>query len=326
MRRREFNALLVGIVVSSIARPLKARAQRRMARVGILVLGGPVAAKDLIISSELARLGYVDGRNITYEIRAADDDLSRLAPLARELVAAKPDVLIGASSSVAEALAAATRDIPIVMTVIGDPIAVGVTSSMSRPSRNVTGFTASSPTLAAKRLELLHQLIPGLNKVAYLTMPTSPMNVTFKQQVRNAADVLGISLISVPITTDASVTDGFALVDREKAQAVLVESHESNVRLGAHIIDECLVRDLPAIHTWSFEVRAGALMSYGPATIENFAGAARYVDRILKGAKVAELPFEEPTEIKFAINLRTARSIKLTIPATLLARANEVIE
>ena len=326
MRRREFNALAAGLAASLMARPFTAHAQRRMARVGILVLGGPVAAKDLIIFSELARLGYVDGRNIIYEIRAADDDLSRLAPLARELVAAKPDVLIGASSPLAEALAAATRDIPIVMTVIGDPIAVGVTKSISRPSRNVTGFTLSSPTLAAKRLELLHELVPGLNKVAYLTMPTSPMYVTFEQHVRNAADVLGITLIPVPITTNESVTDGFGRVDSEKVQAVLVESNPTNVRLGAHIIDECLVRDLPTIHTWSFEVRAGALMSYGPAVLENHVGVARYVDRILKGAKVAELPFEEPTEIKFAINLRTARSIKITIPATLLARANEVIE
>jgi putative ABC transport system substrate-binding protein len=326
MRRREFNALLAGFAALSICRPPKARAQRRMARVGILVLGGPVAAKDLIISSELARLGYVDGRNISYEIRAADDDLSRLALLARELVAAKPDVLIGASSPLAVALAQATSEIPIVMTVIGDPIAVGVTKSISRPSRNVTGFTLSSPTLAAKRLELLHQLIPGLRKVAYLTMPASPMDATFEQQVRNAAEVLGVTLIPVPITTNESVTNGFGVVDRERVQAVLVESNPTNVRLGAHIIDECLVRDLPAIHTWTFEVRAGALMSYGPAVLENHAGVARYIDRILKGAKVAELPFEEPTEIKLAINLRTARSIKLTIPPTLLARATEVIE
>jgi len=226
----------------------------------------------------------------------------------------------------AEALAAATSDIPIVMTVIGDPIAVGMTKSISRPSRNVTGFTLSSATLAAKRLELLHQLVPGLNKVAYLTMPTSLMYVAFEQQVRTAANVLGITLIPVPVTTDASVTDGFGLIDSEKVQAVLVESNPTNMRFGAHIIDECLVRDLPAIHTWFFEVQAGALMSYGPAVLENHAGAARYVDRILKGAKVAELPFEEPTEIKLAINLRTARSIKLTIPPNLLARATEVIE
>jgi putative ABC transport system substrate-binding protein len=152
------------------------------------------------------------------------------------------------------------------------------------------------------------------------------MDVAFEHQVKHAADVLGITLIPVPITTSKSVTDGFGLLDRENVQAVLVESNPTNVRFGALIIDECLVRDLPAIHTWFSEVRAGALMSYGPAVMENHAGVARYVDRILKGAKVAELPFEEPTEIKLAINLRTARSIKLTIPPNLLARATEVVE
>jgi putative ABC transport system substrate-binding protein len=297
-----------------------------MARVGVLTLGGAVAAKDLAISSELARIGYVDGRNIAYEIRAADGDLSRLPALARELVATKPDVLISATTAAAEALAAATHDIPIVLTVTIDPIATGLSISMSRPSRNVTGFTSSSSTLEAKRLELLRELLPGLRKVAYLSGPTGSAYAIFDQPVRTAASALGITVFTVPITTVASVSDGFMVVDREKVQAVMVGMNPINVRVSGHIIDECLLRDLPSIHPWSFEVNAGALMSYGPTSLENHAGAARYVDRILKGAKVSELPFEEPTEFKLAINLRTARAIKLNIPPTLLARADEVIE
>jgi putative ABC transport system substrate-binding protein len=323
MRRRDFIILIAGGAVTSV-QPL--HAQQRVARVGVLVIGGAVAAKDLKISSELARLGYVDGRNLIYDIRAADGNLGRLPILARELVAAKPDVLISATSFSAEALAAATRDIPIVMTVMIDPIATGFSDSMSRPSRNVTGFTSSSPTLAAKRLELLHELIPGLRRVAYMSMPTGSMAAIFERYVHNAAGALGIAIHTIPMNTIASVSDGFLIADREKVQAVLVEVNPSNVRLGVHIIDECLVRDLPSIHPWSFEVQAGALMSYGPAAVENHAGAAKYVDRILKGAKISELPFEEPTEIKLAINLRTARSMKITIPQTLLARAEEVIE
>jgi putative ABC transport system substrate-binding protein len=323
MRRREFIGLIGAGAFTSL-RPVCA--QQGVPRIGILVIGGPVAAKDLKLSSELARIGYVEGRNIVYDIRAADGDLTRLPALARELVAAKPDVLISATSSAAEALAAATRDIPIVLTVMFDPIATGFSTSMSRPSRNVTGFTSSSPTLAAKRLQLLQELIPGLRRVAYLNMPTDAMSAVFDKHVRAAARVLGIAIHTIPMSSVAGVSEGFLVADREKVQAALVEVNAVNVRLSAHIINECLVRDLPSIHPWPFEVHAGALMSYGPAALENHAGAARYVDRILKGAKVSELPFEEPTEIKLAINLRTARSIKITVPQTLLARADEVIE
>ena len=324
MRRREFITLVGG----AAAWPVVARAQQaeRMRRVGILVLGPAVAPKELTIVSELARLGYAESRNVNYEIRGADGDLGRLSMLTRALVATKPDVLIGASEIVADALAKATSEIPIVITVMADPIAIGLTNSISRPSRNVTGFTLSSSTLAAKRLELLHELIPSLRKIAYLSSPMGPMPNIFEEQVYKAANILGITVFPMHITTEASVSDGFLLAERENVQAVMVESHPANVRLGAHIIDECLLRDLPAIHPWNFEVRAGALMSYGPAELENHAGAAKYVDRILKGEKVFELPIEEPTQIKLAINLRTARAIKLAIPSTLLARADEVIE
>jgi putative ABC transport system substrate-binding protein len=148
----------------------------------------------------------------------------------------------------------------------------------------------------------------------------------FEQQVQEAATALGIIVTTIPVITEASVLEGFELADREQVQAVMVETSATSVRLSAHIIDECLVRDLPAIHPWSSSVRDGALMSYGPATVENNTGAAKYVDRILKGAKVAELPIQEPTEIKLAINLRTARAIGLTIAPSLLVRADEVIE
>lgn len=323
MRRREFTVLLAAAGASCA---LPARAQQRMARVGILAIGGAVPARNLAIVSELARMGYVEGRNIAYVVRAADGDLSRLPALARELVATKPDVLIGASAVSAEILVAATDQIPIVVTVTIDPIATGLSDSMSRPSRNITGFTSSSPTLAAKRLELLRELIPGLHKVAYLDVPAGSLYAIFERYVSNAAAALGITIFSVPITSVASVSEAFSAIDREKVQAVMVGVNPTTTRLTGHIIDECLLRDLPAIHPWSFGVHAGALMSYGPASLENHAGAARYVDRILKGARIRELPFEEPTEFKLAINLRTALAMKVKIPPTLIARADEVIE
>jgi putative ABC transport system substrate-binding protein len=180
MKRRKFITLLGG---AAAMWPLAAGAEQRSVHVGILLLGPAVPPKELAITSELARLGYVEGRNVSYEIRGADGDLARLVTLSRELVATKPDVLVGASEIAADVLAKATRDIPIVITVMGDPIASGLTSSMSRPTRNVTGFTLSSPTLGAKRLELLHELIPGLRRVAYLTTPVGPMYNVFEHQV-----------------------------------------------------------------------------------------------------------------------------------------------
>jgi putative ABC transport system substrate-binding protein len=322
VKRRAFIALL-GAGVMAWPNPLRAQ---RVPRIGILRNGEAAPPRDLDLVKELARLGYVEGRNIDYEVRAAGGDLGRLAPLARELVATKPDVLIGSASPAAAALFGVTRDIPIVLTAVGDPVALGLSGSMSRPTHNVTGFTISNLSLATKRLELLHGTIPGLRKVAYLWVPENPLAALFEAHVRKAADTLGISLLSLPLTSQADIPAVFARADAERVSAVLVESDPLTLRFSANIADECLVRDLPGMHSWPVEVRNGALMSYGPAEIENIARAAVYVDRILKGAKVAELPFEEPTQFKLVINLRTARSIKVPLPPSVLARADEVIE
>lgn len=306
--------------------PLAARAQQRVSRVGVLLPGTTLVSRDFGLIQELTRIGYVEGRNISYRISGADGDNDRLPQLARELVAANPDVVVGATAPVAAALAAATPDIPIVMTIIGDPVALGLSDSMSRPSRNFTGFTNSSVSLAAKRLELLRELVPSLRKVAYLWVPDNPLMRLFGEKVRAAAEALDVTLVSLPLTTGADIAASFVTAEQERVGAVLIESDPLTARFSGTIIDECLVRDLPAMHTWTFEVRNGALISYGPPTAENFPRAAIYIDRILKGARIAELPFEEPTQIKLAINLRTARAIGMTVPPALLARADEVIE
>jgi putative ABC transport system substrate-binding protein len=305
-----------------------AYAQQKTARIGVLLLGSPVRGRDLALASELSRLGYDEGRNVTFEIRAAQGDLNTLPALANELMAARPDVLVSASTAAAQALAAATSQIPIVVTVTVDPIAAGLSDSMARPSRNVTGFTSSTPALVAKRLELLHQVVPGLKRVAHFTGADGAGYQVFDSHIQTAAATLGSSVVTIPIAAPGAiaVAEAFTVADREKTQAVLVGVSPAMTRMSSHIIDECLVRNLPAVHPWSFEVRAGALMSYGPAGVENHAGAARYIDRLLKGAAVSTLPFEEPTEIRLAINLRTARSLAVAIPTTVLARADEVVE
>ena len=297
-----------------------------MRRVGVLLNGRAVLPADLQIAKELARIGHVDRRNITYVVRAAEGDVNRMPILARELVAAKPDVIIASSSQAAVVLFRATHDIPIVMTVVGDPIALGLTGSISRPNRNVTGFTISSLSLAAKRLELLHDIVPSLHRAAYLWVPENPLATLFKSRVRQAANVLGIKLVSLSLKSNADIDTAFLRAEQERVTAVLVEADPLTLQFSGTIVDHCLIYNLPCMHSWSVEARNGALVSYGPATIENNRRAAIYVDRIFKGAKVAQLPFEEPTEIKLVVNLRTARSLGIKFPSTVLTRADEVIE
>jgi putative ABC transport system substrate-binding protein len=233
---------------------------------------------------------------------------------------------VGSTSTVAVVLANATREIPIVMMVVGDPIALGLSNSMSHPSRNVTGFTMSTTALAAKRLELLRELVPGIRKVAFLRVHDNPITKRTGEEVQTAADMLDLKIVPLPVASGADITTAFTIAEKEGVTAILIDGDPLMVRFSGTIIDECLVRDLPAMHPWPFEVRNGALISYGPAIVENYSRTASYVDRILRGISIGELPFEEPTQIKLAINLRTARSIGVTVSPTLLARADEVIE
>ncbi|MGB6558731.1 MAG: ABC transporter substrate-binding protein [Pseudolabrys sp.] len=323
MKRREFIALLGG---AAIIWPLGTSAQQHIRRVAVLSVGVAPQSRDFALAHELAKLGYIEGNNITYDIRGAEGDSSRLPQLALELVAKKPEVIVGSTSTVAVVLANATREIPIVMMVVGDPIALGLSNSMSHPSRNVTGFTMSTTALAAKRLELLRELVPGIRKVAFLRVRDNPITKQTGEEVQTAADMLGLKIVSLPVASGADITTAFTIAEKEGVTAILIDGDPLMVRFSGTIIDECLVRDLPAMHPWPFEVRNGALISYGPAIVENYSRTASYVDRILRGISIGELPFEEPTQIKLAINLRTARSIGVTVSPTLLARADEVIE
>src|SRR5262245_17325127 len=324
MRRRQFITLLGGAVISW---PLATNAQQqRIRRVAVLSVAVAPNSYDFELAHELAKLGYIEGNNIAYDIRGAEGDSTRLPQLASELLAKKPEVIVGSTSTVAVALANATREVPIVMMVVGDPIALGLTDSMSRPSRNVTGFTMSTAVLAAKRLELLRELVPGIGKVGFLRVRDNPITKRTGEEVQTAADRLGLKIVALPVTSGADISAAFTIAEKEGVAAVLIDGDPLMVRFSGTIVDECLVRDLPVMHPWPFEVRNGALISYGPAIVENYSRTAVYVDRILKGVNVAELPFEEPTQFKLAINLRTARSIGITVSPVLLARADEVIE
>jgi putative ABC transport system substrate-binding protein len=314
-----FLALTVGFWSAA------ASAQTRIQRVGVLFPAGdsPGLRK---LTDALAERGHVAGRNISYDIRTAERQTERISQFARELVAAKPDVIVSATETAARALTEATRDIPIVLALIGDPVALGLTRSMARPTGNVTGFTTGHDTVAAKRLQLLHEMVPAARKVALLWVAANAQNRLVIERTRQAAAALDIELLSLPVTDAEDISPAIARAENERAAALLVVADPLTVRNRRTIIDECLLRNLPAMHGYSFEVRDGALMSYGSDVGEDYGRAAEYVDRILKGARIADLPFQEPTQIGLAINLRTARSIGLTVPPALLVRADNVVE
>jgi len=315
-------AMLSGVAMM----PLTALAQPQLTKIAILRDGNAVPVADLPIVHELAKLGYVEGRNVTYIFRSTGDDPSRLPQLAREIVAAKPDIIVAGGSPAALALFNVTHDIPVVITVLADPVALGLTASLAHPSHNITGFTVSSLSLTAKRLQLLHEILPTLQKAGYFWVPDSPLAQRRKEQVEQAAKLLGISLVAIPVKSAAGIDGAFTRADQEQVKAVLIENDPVMLRVSSGIADHCLLYNLPCMHFFPEEVRNGGLISYGPAAIENNSGAAGYVDRLIKGAKISELPFVEPTDIKLAINLRTARSLGIKIPPSVMIRADEVIE
>lgn len=326
MRRRTF--IVAGGAAAFAPRALKAQPAARRRRVGILVMGPAPPVQELEIVKELARRGYDEGRNVDYVIASDSgrDGPGQVAKAARELVAGKVEVVVGPGAVLTYGLAAALRDIPFVMTATADPVATGLSGSMSHPTGNATGFTISSPTIATKRLEILRELLPGVRTVGRLWVPVSALSRQLGEQTQMAATQLGIELVSLPVTSGTEIAAAFSLADKQKVAAIMTDPDPVSVQFDAAIADECLIRNLPLIDAWPSLARNGAVLAYGPPRIENFAGAAVYVDRILKGAKVADLPFVEPTEVKLTINLQAARTIGLNVPANLLALADEVIE
>ena len=301
-------------------------AEPQLHRIGVLFSAGSNTPGAHKLAEALTGLGYVEGRNIAYDIHAAGGRVERLPELARELVAQRPEVIVSATEPAARALAAATRTIPIVLALIGDPVALGLTKSIARPTGNVTGFTTGNETVAAKRLQLLLEMVPKARKVALVWVPANAQHRLVEARTRQAAAALKVELLSLPVAAADDIPQAIAKAESEHAGALLIAADPLTVRNRRTIIDQCLVRGLPAMHNYSVEARDGALMAYGSDVGEDYGRAAVYVDRILKGAKIAELPFQEPTHIGLFINMRTARSIGLTVPRSLLARTDEVIE
>lgn len=301
------------------------RAETRMARVGLLTPGSEEPGIRRLVEA-LAALGYVEGRNFVFVKRAANGRLDRLPRLARELLAERPDVVITSMAPAARALAAATRDVPIVLAVIGDPIALHLTGSIARPTANVTGFMTGLDRLAPKRLQLMLELLPAARKIAVLWVRENGVNQLVFDRTREAAAALNVEILSLPISNEREISAALDRAEREKAAGLIVAADPLTLANRRSIIDGCFFRNLPAMHTYAFEVHDGGLIAYGTDAGEDFQRSAEYVDRLLKGAKIADLPFQEPAQIHLAVNLRAARAIGLTVPLSLVVRADEVIE
>ena len=325
MRRREFINLIAG---SAVTWPLVAHAQQqtdKVWRVGYLT---PASATNVSVAFldafrlKLNDLGYVEGRNLGLYVRRANDDYARIPSLASELVSLAPNVIVSASNVATLALQRATSSIPIVMAASSDPIGSGFVKSLAKPGGNITGLSNQSLDSAAKTLELLHVALPNAKRIAVL-LSDNPGQEGQVKEAYLAAGALGITIIPVTARTPDDLSDAFAKMHSESCDALFVPT---DPRINRRIVEFANEWRLPAIYQAGDYVDMGGWLSYGPDFHEQFRKAAVYVDRILKGANPADLPVEQPTKFELEINLRTSKLLGVTIPDSVLARADKVIE
>ncbi|HEX9661773.1 MAG TPA: ABC transporter substrate-binding protein, partial [Candidatus Binatia bacterium] len=298
----------------------------RIHRIGILI-NTPASAQSTQVEAfrrRLRELGYVEGKNIVIEYRYAEGKLERLPDLAAELVRLKVDVIVTAGPAILAAKKASTT-IPIVFAVATDPVGLGLVSSLARPGGNITGLSLMWPDLNGKRLELLKEAFPKVARVAFLWGSGGPGGNLALTDMEAAAKALGIKLLSLPVRSLDDFESAFAQAKREGAQALITNSGPLINTQQRRVLDFAAKNRLPAIYHYSEFVEAGGLMSYGPDNTDLWRRAADFVDKILKGAKPADLPVEQPTKFELIINLKAAKQIGLTIPSSVLARADRVI-
>jgi putative tryptophan/tyrosine transport system substrate-binding protein len=315
---------LAGTGAVLLAAPPAAEAQPagKMYRVGLL----DYAPFWEPLLQGLRDLGYVEGQNIAIEYRPAEGRYDRLPRLAAELVRLKVDVIVTYGTPATRAAKQATTTVPIIMVATGDPLRTGLVSSLSRPEANVTGHSFLTAEIVGKRLELLKEAIPRLSRVAFLWNPTNLANARQFEEVQVGARTVGVRLQSVEVRSPDGFESAFAAIVREHPDALLMTADTMLTLHALRIIDFAAKRRLPTMFQTRELVEAGGLMSYGASLPELFRRAATYVDRILKGAKPADLPVEQPTKFELVINLKTAKALGLTIPPALLQRAEEVIQ
>jgi putative tryptophan/tyrosine transport system substrate-binding protein len=274
----------------------------------------------------LKELGYVDGQSITIEYRFGGDRLEDLPALAAELVRLKVDIIVAAETPAIRPARSATTTIPIVFPVAGDPVATGDVDSLARPGRNVTGLSILAPELGGKRVQLLKEVVPGLSRLAVLWVSENPYAGLVLRETEVAARTVGVHLQPVMVQGPAEFEKAFLGMVREHADALIVMPYSMLYANRTQVVSLAAKSRLPSISPWREYVEAGGLMGYGPSIPDMYRRAATYVDKILKGAKPANLPIEQPTTFELVINLNTAKVLGLTIPPSLLRRADAAIQ
>ena len=274
----------------------------------------------------LRELGYVEGKNIAIEWRFADGKYERLPGLAAELVRLKVDVILAAAAPAASAAKQASTTLPIVIGGVGDPVGLGLIASLPRPGGNITGVSNLAVDLSSKNLEFLLAVVPKLSRVAVLLNPTNPIDTFVVKQIQAAARTVGVSVSVFEATSASQIDTAFGAMARARVGALIVAPDPYLLAQARQIAEHAAKNRLPAIFPFRQHAEAGGLMSYGQDQAENFRRAAAYVDKILKGAKPADLPVEQPMKLELVINRRTAKALGLTLSQELLLRADEVIE
>jgi putative ABC transport system substrate-binding protein len=327
MRRRDFIALVAG---SAMVGPVVGHAQhaQKIPRIGVLLPGTPesFAPRTKAFLDGLRELGYVEGKTIEIDWKWGQDRVETLSGLAAELARSNADVIVTGGTAAAQALKAATSTIPIVMAIIGDPVAAGLVTNLARPAGNLTGFSIVAPELGGKRLEMLKEMVPGLSAVAVLLNNKNPQSQIEFKEMASAAEALRLQLYPAEISAEVRLEDAFAGIDKAAVQALVVLTDPILFSQRKRAVDLANENRLPAMYFFQGFAEEGGLMSYGPSDADLFRRSAGYVDRILKGAKPGDLPIEQPTKFELFINLKAARMLGIAIPESFLLRADKVIE
>jgi putative tryptophan/tyrosine transport system substrate-binding protein len=326
MKRREFITL-VGSAAASV--PFAARAQTAMPVIGFLHGASPSYLGQFIdaLRKGLGEAGYVEGQNLAIEYRWAEGHYDRLAVLAADLVDRQVAVILAmGGTDPARAAKAATSTIPIVFVSAADPVKTGLVDSLNRPGGNVTGVSLIAAALDEKKMSLLHELVPNASVIAGLINPNYPGAKTQADEVQETASRLGVKAIALIATTDDEIDAAFASAARQGAGAMIVSSDPFFNSRGGRFVEQAARHSMPAIYPQREFVHGGGLISYGPDFSDGYRNGGVYVGKILKGVKPAELPVMQPTKFELVVNLKTAKTLGLIVPSTLLATADEVIE
>jgi putative tryptophan/tyrosine transport system substrate-binding protein len=325
VKRRQFIVGLGG----AVAWPVVARAQQpeRMRRIGLLPVydeNDPEGKRRVsAFTQALSGLGWTDGRNVRMELRWGGNDSNRIRTFAQELVGLQPDVIVTGGGAATAALKRETQTIPIVFMTLADPVASG---RLDRPSGNITGFTLFEASMGGKWLELLSKIAPGLKRAAIMFNPDFPAASTYMSSLKTVAQSLKVLPINTPVHSDVEIETAISALGREPGGGLVVIQDQFTETHRVPIILAAARNNIPAVYSYSPTIKDGGLLSYGVDQVDTWRRVATYVDRILRGAKTTDLPVQLPTKFEMIINLKAARALGLTIPETLLATADEVIQ